>query len=157
MRNYFEPKVGQVCQMIYTTADVPQWINCLPKAASSHGIAVSVDIINEGEKTLWFDNFQINRVIVFRPIVPECKQWAAKDSDDIYEMVCLSNVVTAKPGFPLTVIFKNKDDEIFSMNAADFLDSYEPKFSDQTTSEQSEQCEIIDSQDEPVVVSGELK
>lgn len=153
----FEPQVGQVCQMIYTTADVPQWINCLPKAASSHGIAVSIDVINEGEKTLWFDRFQINRNIVFRPIVPECKLWDAKDSDDVYEMVCLSNVFTAKPGFPLTVIFKNKDNEIFSMDAVDSLDNYEPKPSELSMEEQSEQCDILNSQDEPVVVAGELQ
>ncbi|HGL3854442.1 TPA: hypothetical protein ACKE3U_003770 [Klebsiella aerogenes] len=153
---HFEPQVGQLCQMIYTTADVPQWINCLPKASSSHGIAVGVDVINEGEKTLWFDSFQINRGVVFRPIVPDCKLWASKDSDDVYEKVCLSNVFTAKPGFPLTVIFKNMHDEIFSMDAVDFLDSYQPKVSVQTELEQDEQCEIIESQDNPVVVSGGL-
>lgn len=31
----FAPKVNEPCQMIYTSADNPQWINCLPKAASA--------------------------------------------------------------------------------------------------------------------------
>lgn len=149
----FKPKVGQICQMIYTTADAPQWVNCLPKAISSHGIAASIDVVNEGEKTLWFDSFQINRAIVFRPIVPECKQWSSKDSGDVYEMVCLSNLFTTEPCLPLSVIFKNKDDEIYSMGAVDFLNSYVPKLSVPSMVEQDEQCDILDSQDEPVVVA----
>ena len=43
------------------------------------------------------------------------------------------------------------------MDAVDFLDSYEPKPNDLPMVEQSEQCDILDSQDEPVVVSGELQ
>lgn len=150
----FAPKVNEPCQMIYTSADNPQWINCLPKAASANGIAVSVDVVDEGERTLWFEHFQINRDVVFRPIVPEHKQWMSRDTGDVCEIVCLSNVFTPNPGFPLTVIFKNKSDEILSMDAVDFLDIYEPKLSDQTV---EEHCEILSSQDEPVVVSEALQ
>ncbi|HHI0769379.1 TPA: hypothetical protein ACP4R5_004403 [Klebsiella pneumoniae] len=43
------------------------------------------------------------------------------------------------------------------MDAVDFLDNYEPKPSELSMEEQSEQCDILNSQDEPVVVAGELQ
>ncbi|HHT4259224.1 TPA: hypothetical protein ACTYZB_004892 [Klebsiella variicola] len=146
----YEPQVGKMCQMIYTSADVPRWINCMPKALSAFGIALSVNIAEEGQKTIWFENFQIDRDVVFRPIVPESKQWTSKGVDDVYELVCLSNVTTAKPSFPLTVIFKNAGNEIFSMDAVDFLNAYSPVV-------EPVSCEIIESQDAPVLVSPEFE
>lgn len=125
----YMPRAGNECQMIYIIAEKPQWINCFVKAVSDYGVAVDIDVIDEGRKTLWFDDSQIGDVVAFRPIVPQVKYWVLDCSvptDKPMEMVCLANLNTHEPDMPLSVIYKNEEGEIFSLPAAEFLQDFVP-------------------------------
>ena len=151
--NIFTPKVGEICQMIYTGADRPTWISCIPKAISELGIAVGVDIEGEGEKTLWFNKVQITRDIVFRPSIGFHSTWK-HHSGEMYSMICIANEFTTRPDFERVVVYQHSETKVlYARSVEEFLEKFIPVYLTPIASEQAEECEIINSQDKPVIAS----
>ena len=149
--NYLELHAGMRCQFIHNASDNPQRVNCSIKAISDEGVAMGVDVIEEGHKTIWFDRYQAEVDLVFRPVIDFTINWQ-HHTGIRYDMICVANERTTKKGFERVVVYRNSETgEVFARPVEEFIQKFIPVSDPMPIAPESD--EILDSQHAPVVVS----
>lgn len=149
--NYLELNAGLRCQFIHNASDNPQWVNCSVKAISDEGVALGVDVIDQGHQTLWYDRYDAEVHLVFRPVVDFTIHWQ-HHTGKRYEMICVANEHTTKEGFERVVVYRDPESgEVFARPVEEYIQKFSPVFDSAPVAPESD--EILDSQHAPVVVS----
>lgn len=149
--NYLELSAGMRCQFIHNASDNPQWVNAYVKAISDEGVALGVDIIEEGYKTIWFDRYNAEVDLVFRPVIDFCLNWE-HHTGKRYTMICVANEHTTKERFERVVVYKDEETgKIYARCVEEFIQKFKPV--PVSVSAEPESDDILDSQHAPVVVT----
>lgn len=149
--NYLDLHAGLRCQLIHNASDNPQWVNCTVKALSYLGVAVCVDIKDEGKKTLWFEQTEVEADIKFRMAIDFSLNWQHYSGKN-YHMICVANESTNKEGFERVVVFRDPETgEVYARPFEVFLQKFKP-ISDPLSS-LPESDPILESQNAPVLVA----